>query len=141
MTDFQLVDESKGLVASISPYGEQYVAPISYSIPYYVPITIAAQSFEIVLGKSGKNFIITDMLIATSKTFGTATTAETVTLYEATTADTDTQLKIIAQIDMLKNDRLVATGLNLLTGVARSIAAIATDTNVDVTVAGYYVPV
>jgi len=139
MPDFQLVDERTGLAAGISSRGELFTAPISYSEPHYVSIDVAATAFEIVPGKAGKKFVITSMLLASSKTFASATTAETLTIYEASTADLDTNTKILVQLDMLKNDRMVATGLNIATSNAISIAAIATDISVDVTVSGYYV--
>lgn len=139
MTDFTLFDEKEGIAAGISPRGELYTAPIEYSIAYYVSIDAADTPFEIVQGKSGKRFVMTSMLLSSSKTFGTATAAETLHLYEAYTADLDIVVNTVTQIDLLKNDRLVATALNLATSDAISIVASATDTNVNVTIAGYYV--
>jgi hypothetical protein len=140
MTDFQIVDEKSASTAEISGIGEQYVAPRYYSDSYYLSVNLADTAFEVIPAKSGKKFIITSLIFASSKTFGSATTAETLTLYEASPADIDASLKIFTQIDLLKNDRLVATGLNLATSTAVSLIASATDTNVNVTIAGYYVP-
>lgn len=136
-----LFDDKSQALAKISYLGEVITAPVAYSEPNYVAITTAATAYEVVPGKSGHRFVITSMLIATSKTFGSATTAETVTLYEANSATPGTVISITAQIDFLKNDRLVATGLNLAISEANSIVSIATDTNVDITLAGYYIPV
>jgi len=141
MTDVQLVDDSNGRVVGISEFGELYTAPISHSLSYYVKVDTAAQAFEIVPGIAGKKFVMTSMLISSSKTFGTATTAETITLYEGYKADLDTVVNTFTEIDLLKNDRLVATNLNLVSSTAISLIAIATDTDVNITIAGYYVPV
>lgn len=141
MTDVTIFDDKSQSAALVSVNGELIVAPISYSEAYYESVNLADTAFEIVSAASGKRFVITSMLLATSKTFGTATTAETLTIYEASPADLSTSLKTIAQIDFLKNDRLVATGLNLASSTAVSLVASATDTNVDVTIAGYYVSV
>ena len=141
MTDIQLVDDSTGRIAGISPYGEVYTAPVAYSTAYYITVDVADTAFEVVPGVSGKQFVMTSMLISSSKTFGTATTAETVTLYEGYKADLDTIVNTFTQIDLLKNERLIATSLNLISNTAISIIAIATDTNVNITIAGYYVPV
>ena len=40
---------------------------------------------------------------------------------------------------MLKNDRLIATGLDLLVGTAKSLVAVGTDSAADVTISGYYI--
>jgi len=139
MTDVTLFDDKNQTSASISFNGELIVGPISYSTAYYVSVDAANTPKEVVPAKSGSLFIITGLLIASSKTFGTATTAETVIIYESSPSDLTTQLKIITRVDLLKNDRLPITGLNLASSKAVSLTAIATDTNVDVTVAGYYI--
>ena len=139
MTDFQQVEEKTNNVAGISNEGEQYVSSRYYSKAYNVIINDISIAFEIVPAQAGKKFIITSMLLATSKTFGSATTAETLNIYEASPADLATELGIIAQIDFLKNDRLVATSLNIAASDSVSIVASATDTDVNVTISGYYV--
>jgi len=139
MTDVTIWDDKSQAAASVSVNGELVVGPISYSTAYYKLVDVAADPFEIVPALSGKKFIIDSMLLTTSKTFGSATTAETLTIYEASPADLSTNLKTVAEIDFLKNDRLVATGLKLATSTAITLVATATDTNVSVTIAGYYI--
>ena len=139
MTDVTIWDDKSQAAALVSANGELIVGALSYSTAYHETIDVALTPFEIAPAVSGKKFIIDSMLLATSKTFGTATTAETLTIYEASPADLSTNLKTVAEIDFLKNDRLVATGLNLASSTAVSLVASATDTNVSVTIAGYYV--
>ena len=124
---------------NVTPRGELIVAPISFSISYYVDVNLALTEFVVVPAITGKCFIITALMLNSDKTFGSATVAETLLLYEAHPSDITTSLNIITQVDMLKNDRLPVTGLNLQVGNTRSIIAVATDNNVDVTVAGYYI--
>lgn len=123
----------------VTPRGELVIAPLAYSEPYYVSVAAAATAYTVVPAVAEKRFVITSLLVASDKTFGSATTAETLTVYEANAAAIGTSLKTIFQVDMLKNDRMVATGLNLITTKARALVAIGTDNKVDVTVAGYYV--
>jgi len=139
MTDVTIWDDKSQAAALVSANGELVVGPLSYSTAYHETIDTADTPVEIVPAASGKKFIINSMLLATSKTFGSATTAETLTIYEASPADLSTNMKTVAEIDFLKNDRLVATGLGLASSTAVSLVAIATDTNVSVTIAGYYV--
>lgn len=138
--DIQVYDEQDSNAAKVSSIGEQYVASRYYSDPFYKSVDVALTAYQVVPAISGKKFVITGLLLASSKTFGTATTAETLTIYEANPADLSTNLKTIIRIDLLKNDRITPTGLNLATSDAVSLVAIATDSTVDVTIAGYYVP-
>jgi len=141
MTDVTIWDDKSQAAALVSANGELIVAPISYSTAYYKLIDVAVTPFEVVPASAGRKFIIDSMLLTTSKAFGTATTAETLTIYEASPSDLSTNLKTVAEIDFLKNDRLVATGLKLAASTAISLVATATDTNVSVTIAGYYIAV
>jgi hypothetical protein len=135
-------DKATSTAACISEYGQLVTAPISYSTPYYASIAVAATPYEIVQGRTGKLFVITDILIASDKDFASATVAETVTIYEADVSDISTSIRTITRVDLLRNDRLVATGLNLITGQARSLVGITPlTTAVDVTIAGYYIPI
>jgi len=139
MTDVTIFDDKSQAAALVSANGELVVGPLSYSTSYHETVDVALTPFEIVPAASGEKFIINSMLLATSKTFGSATTAETLTIYEASPADLSTNLKTIAEIDFLKNDRLIATGLNLASSTAVSLVASATDTDVSVTLAGFYI--
>jgi hypothetical protein len=139
MTDFQIVNEKDGRTAIISPLGEVVVAPISYSTAYYMLVDSTTDAFEVVPGLSGKRFVITSILFASDRNFGSATTPENMTLYEAHPSDLATNLATVASIDFLKNDRLSATQLNIQTEEGVALVAIADDTNIGVTVAGYYI--
>lgn len=138
--DFQIFDEQDSTAAKISTLGEQYVAPRFYSSPYYISVEVANTPYSVVPAISGQKFIITGLLLSSDKAFASATVAETLVIYEASPADISTNLKTVAQVDFLRNDRLVATSLNLATSDAVSLVAEATDAKVDVTIAGYYVP-
>lgn len=139
MTDVILFDETTQTPASITVDGELVVGPVSYSTAYHVTVDIVDTAFEIVPANGSLKFIITSMLLASSKTYASATTSETLTIYEANPADLDTNLRTAAQIDFLRNDRLVATSLNIATSASVSLVASAADIDVSVTIAGYYV--
>ena len=123
----------------VTDQGELVTGALDYSEPYYVSVAAAATPYLVVPGKACKKFIVTGLLLASDKNFGSATTAETLTIYEANPADTSTSLKTIVQVDLLKNDRITPTGLNIQITDARALVAIGTDSAVDVTIAGYYV--
>ena len=123
----------------VTELGELVTAPIEYSTPYYVGVEVLNTAYEVVPAKSSMRFVITALLLNSRKDFGSATVAQTLTIYEANPADIDTVINIVTQVDMLKNDRLPISGLNLVVPPALSLVAIADDSAVDVTVAGYYV--
>lgn len=139
MTDVSIFDDCSQSTVTVTTNGELVVSPIAHSVPHYVSVALADTAYEVVPAKSGKKFIVTAMILASSKTFGSATTAETLTIYEASPADLDTNTRTLTQLDLLKNDRLVATSLNFATNTAVSLVAIATDDKVNVTIAGYYI--
>lgn len=134
-------DPDTDVAAKVSPDGELYVAARSYSEPYYVSVSTATTAFEVVAGKAKKRFILTAILLASDKAFASSTVAETVTIYEAHPADLDVNLKTVTRVDLLKNDRMPITGLNLVSSESTSLVAIADSASVDVTLAGYYIPV
>ena len=136
-----LFDDKTQSIAKVNPNGGLIVAPSHYSTAYYVLVDTAATTFEVIPAISDMNFIVTGMLIASDKSFATSTVAETLTIYEANPADLSVNTKTITQIDLLRNDRLVATALDLATTKTRTLVAIATSANVNVTLSGYYIDV
>jgi len=140
MTDISLFDEKNRTYAEVSSVGEQYVAPRFYSDPYYISVAAADTEYEIIPAKSGKKIVVTSFIFASNKNYASSTVAETLTIYEALPSDLTTNLKTFTQVDLLKNDRIIATNLNLATSDSISLVAIAGSNNVDVTIAGYYVP-
>jgi len=136
-----LFDDKTQSIAKVNPNGGLIVAPSHYSTAYYVLVDTAATTFEVIPAISDMNFIVTGMLIASDKSFATSTVAETLTIYEANPADLSVNTKTITQIDLLRNDRLVATALDLATTKTKTLVAIATSANVNVTLSGYYIDV
>ena len=134
-----IVNGDHSVEAKVSKRGELVTGRLKYSVPHYINVAAAATPYEVVRGKAGQQFVITDMLLATDKDFGSATVEETLTIYGAHPADLATNIDTVVNIGFLRNDRLVATGLNMITAEACSIVAIGTDSAVDVTIAGYYV--
>ncbi|MCK5236081.1 MAG: hypothetical protein KAR06_03765 [Deltaproteobacteria bacterium] len=139
MTDVTIWDDKSQAAAQVSVNGELIVGAFAYDTPHYVSVDTALTAFEIVPAKAGKRFIVKSMLLATNKDYASPTVAETLTIYEASPADLSTNLKTFTQVDFLRNDRLPISGLNIATSTAVSLVATADSSNIDVTIAGYYV--
>jgi len=135
-----ILDPANRYEAKVSSRGELVVGTLSYSAPYYVNLAVANTAYEVVLGKAGKQFVITGIVLATDKDFASSTVGERINIYGAHPSDIDTSLDTIFSLELLRNKVFSETSLNLITAKACSIVAIApADATVDVTIAGYYV--
>ena len=123
----------------VTERGELVVAPLAYSVPYNVTVAVLNTVYEIVPAIVGKSFVMTDIFISTDKDYALSTAAELIQIYEAHPSDLATSTQDIFNIEMFKNDRFSATGLNLILSNTQSIAVTAADSAADVTIAGYYV--
>lgn len=129
---------SKGNSVKVTENGELVVGSLEYSSPYYVRTLADATVYNIVPAAAENRFIITGILVATSKAIvGTAT----IDIYEAESGETATESRSILTIDMIKEDRLYLNLFNVATDGVRYINIAATDSEVDCTVFGYYVEV
>ena len=139
-TPVSITGSGNKVEALVSSRGELITGTLSYSIPYYIKVAVAATAYTVVPGIAGKQFVVTDVLLASDKNFASSTAGEVIHVYGAHPSDIDTALDTVVQMELLRNDRLVSNGLNIITNVACAIVAIAPiDTAVDVTIAGYYV--
>ena len=120
----------------VTKNGEMVVAALDYSQPYYVMITVADQVYNVVPAKTGKRFISTGMLIATSKNLSVEKTIE---IYEALQDGDADHAKTIIIVDMLKNERLPVPLRNSATESTRHINAKCDGNDVSITIWGYYV--
>ena len=126
-----------GVDAKVTTRGELVVGSYDYSNPYYVRTLVDDQAYNVVTAKAGHRFIVTGVLISTSKNIvGTAT----IVLYEALSAETTVVDTDILTIDMVKEDRIYLNLFNVATSTSTYINIKATDSQVDCTVFGYYVP-
>lgn len=125
---------SKGV--KVTDNNELVVAALDYSIPYYVKITAPDTVYNVVPAVTGKRFVSTGMLIATSKNLSTEKTIE---IYEALQDDDADHAKDIISVDMLKSERLPVPLQNAATESTRNINAICDGNDVSITIWGYYV--
>jgi len=125
--------------ALVSDEGELIIRKFDYSTTYSVSLAVTSTIYEIVPGKAGQAFVLTDILVTSDRNFGSATTPENIQIYQAPSHDWTVNDGYLLNIDMLKNDRLVATGLNIKTGETKSLVAVASDTEATVVLAGYYI--
>jgi len=122
--------------ARVTKNGEMPTAALSYSAPYYVKITVADDIYNIVPAITGKRFVSTGMLIATSKNLIGENTIE---VYESLDAESGVHATDILSVDMLKNERLPIPLRNAATEPTKYINANCDGNDVSITIWGYYV--
>ena len=123
-----------GQVCKVTKRGEIVVAPVSYSKSYQTSRNTAGTS-NIITGLANKSFLITSMLIGSDKT----NVDTTVDIFESNDADSAIQSKLIISLGVGKNDRLIATGLQIETDVTKWVNfTMDTSALISITFGGYY---
>lgn len=122
--------------ARVTKNGEMPTGALNYSMPYYVKITIADDIYNVVPAETGKRFVSTGMLIATSKNL---VGEKTIEVYESLASDSGAHNKDIISVDMLKNERIPIPLRNAATESTKYINANCDGNDVSITIWGYYV--
>ena len=140
MTDVSLFDEQTQALFRITSNGEIVVADYAYSDTYFVSLT-TTNATELVPGIGDQQFVITAFWINALKTVS-PTDAGTTIIYESAAADLSTNLRTIANVDLIRNQQFPSPApLRIRTGASRTVAVTTTDPTVNVTIVGYYVPI
>jgi hypothetical protein len=131
-----LRDPSTHNGARVTKNGELVATALIYSEPYYVKINAPDTPFNVVPAKTGKRFVSTGMLIASSKNLASEKTVE---VFEALSISSGVHKKDIISIDMIKNERVPIPLDNAATESTRWINANCDGNDVSITIWGYYV--
>jgi hypothetical protein len=129
-------DPGTGTGQRVTTNGESVTGLLGYSEPYYSRLEIDDQVYNVVPGLAGRRFLMTGILIATTRNI---VGEKQVDLYESLLATTDIHDKDILIIDMQKSERVYLPLVNVATQEGRHINAHAEDSEVDITIFGYYV--
>lgn len=122
--------------AKVTKRGELVVAPLNFSTPIFQNINVAGSAFNFFKPITGQQFVITTVIADADRNIGANGT--TVDIYEATGVTETAISSQILKFDMQKQTSKILTGLNIGTSGGKWINAKADDTNVLMTIAGYY---
>ena len=92
-----------GRAAEVTPNGEFITGNREYSEPHYALLDSAGDVFNLVTGKAKLRFVITGILIGTSKSI---VGEKTVQIYESLSSDSSVHDKDILTLDMAKSERI-----------------------------------
>jgi hypothetical protein len=134
----KLVDgRGRGHLVRVSSRGQLITAPLDFSDTYTQEVNATATAFNFIGPVTGKQFVITDILLYANKDVGVNDAS--VQIYEATSASSTTESKTILDIEMVKQTSRDITGLNLLTSEGVWLNIKTDDATIFATLMGYYV--
>lgn len=139
MVDVTIKGTEFGKNVKVSPIGELITRSFDYSTPVFHSLTVDNTADTWFKPLAGQRLVITDIIVQTDR--NVATTGVTVDIYEATAEDSETIDTQILQFDMGRQDVMILTGINFITAEeGKFINAKASDSNVLITISGFFVP-
>ena len=135
--DFHIIG-GNGRRGQVSDYGEVIMGPYDYSTPKFQNMDVVDTAYTFFAPMQDQFFVITSIYLQANKNVS-ASTATTVDIYEAS-QETDTTIsKSIYQFDMVRNDKISITPLNIRVTAGKFVNGKTGDDDVLVTISGYYV--
>jgi len=135
--DIQIKDgRGSGNLAIVTKRGQLVTAPAGFSTFFTASAAVDDTAVNIVAPKSGKNFIITAIIINANKQ---VTSEMVVTIFEAPAVTSNTQDKVVFTTEILKQSSLVLTGLNIMVSEGKWLNGTTDDNTALFNVAGYFV--
>lgn len=131
-------DGTGGVVAEVTKRGQLITSPIQYSKPFSASLTAVDTAYNLVFPETGKDFVITDILITGEKSVDVNTDA-VVIIYEADSDATLTALNVLLNLSVPRSGIIPMTGLNVITDYNTKYINIKTsDATINCTLMGYY---
>lgn len=138
MVNITIKGTETGKIAKVTTRGELVTAPLDYSTPVFHSLTVDNTADTWFKPRAGERLVITGLIIQTDR--NVATTGVTVDIYEATAEDSETIDTQLVQFDMGRQDTILLTNLNIIITEGKFINAKASDSNVLITISGFFVP-
>ena len=133
-------DSKTGQSARVTRFGQMVVAPLAYSEPVTIEMDVVDTAFNFLTPESGKNIVITDILVSANKDVSNVDPAE-IEIYEADEFDSLILAPSIISPRLVRAGNLPLTGLNLLVPEGKWVNAKTNDNNILVTLMFYRVAV
>ena len=134
-----ICDPLTGSRASVTKFGQLIVAPVDYSIPVTVSMSLVDTPYLLVSPSDGKAIVITSAIITANRLVGV--NDATISIYSSDTADGAIPASPEITLEMIKSTTLPLTGLNLLIPKGKFLLAQTDDNTVFLTIGYYRVPV
>ena len=123
---------------NVTPLGQLVTAPFSYDEVMSEVLISSGVAYNFFKPKTKARFVLTIVLAAADRNIGAS--GVLIEVYESSAEDSLVIDKSIMNIDLLKNTNRDVVGLNLLITEGKYLNVKCDDTDVSVTLMGYYVP-
>lgn len=124
--------------AKVTSRGQLVTAPLEFSSAYNAAATANNTAYTLVEPLNGKRFVIDSIMLYANQ--GVSNTADaTVDIYEATSNTSTTISTSLVQTNMVRGNRIVLSGVNLIVSEGVWVNVKTTDNDVYATIFGYYV--
>jgi len=133
-------DSNSGRKGRINEAGEIVTGPSSPSTPTSVKkITVINTAVNLQVPLVNKEYRITSMFISSDKSVNI--NGAIVKIYEADEEDSRVATKDLLEINLQRQDKMPATGLNMIISEGAYLNAESDETTITITIAGYYVDI
>lgn len=148
IADQQETMGSKGMISDgrgtrqrvkVTSRGQLVAAPLEFSEIKSVVLDTINIPFSLVTPRSGKQFVITDLVLYADKNVGPADAS--LQIYAAQSLNGVVGVNPLISMELLKNQSIPLTGLNIITPEGVWINAVTNDNNVFINIAGYYIDI
>ena len=137
---FKVEDGESGDTAKVTKYNQLVTAPLDFSTFYTANAATVNTAYNVIVPRTNKIFIITDIVLGANRNVS-GTNGAIVDLYEATGPGVTVVSKQIIQDELLKQTKLVLTGLNIAVTEGTWVNLKTDDDDIRANIGGYYVPV
>lgn len=124
--------------AKVTSRGQLVVSPLDYSTAYNATAGTANTAANLLGPLTSKRFVITSITLYANQNVSNVSDA-TVDVYEAASSSSTTITKSVLQTNMVRQDRIILTGLNLILTEGVWLNLKTTDDDIYGTVFGYYI--
>jgi len=129
-------EKSKAVVTKI---GQLVVAPYTYDTTKFLELDSTGTAFNFYEPSVGLQFVITGFRGKAARSVSTTTDADIV-IYEADSASSTTELKVVYQDALIRGEDFNVFPANIVIGVGRYVNAKTTDASIYMNIFGYYIP-
>ncbi len=131
-----ITDKGTSKCVKVTDRGQLVTAPLEFSEPVFHSLTANDVSVNWFKPLAGKRLVITEVIVQVDRN---ATTQALIDIYETNEEGSETIVKSLFQFDIPKQESIVLTGLNIITTEGAFINSKADDSNVLITIGGYFI--
>jgi len=128
-----------GTFAKVTSRGQLVTSPLEFSDPIFQSLNSDDTAENFFKPIPGKRLVITDLIVQTDR--NVVTTGVIVDIFETDSVSSNTVDKQLFQFDMTRQGLVTLNSLNLIITEGVWINAKASDSNVLITISGYFVDV